>query len=306
MRIFHTQLAFIFLTVGLVSTPPVPASSASCNIVARVLESHASSRLETGDGLCQGQISSLESPVKVVCTVARKILWLHQPDDLNQCGQSYPTVRRCTNSTNVNCHGMRGETSSKPLLIGPYGEILAKAPSKLQWMIVTEADHYAIHVLGDKTWVFSSIQNSLKLPSVSSTGTIEIIIEAFAQNRVLSTSTTTFNLLELNEVQQVETDIHIVDRMQVSLSEKKVLKLSIYSHAGLIDDSISLVQKEISFHPNNPTNIRLLGDIYLESGLIDDANRSYQKSLEVASRNQDKFEIKRSEWGLRQILALKS
>ena len=304
MRIFPTPLAFFFLTVGFAYVPPVPAVSASCNIVARVMQSPAASHLKPGASLCEGQ-SIPSVSIRVACTSARKILWLQKTADLSQCGQSYPSVRRCSHSTNIFCNRMRGEISSKPLLVRPYGEMLSRTPSEIQWLPVQQADHYEVHVLGDKTQVFSSTQDSLKLPSITSTGTIEIIVEAFTQGRVLSTSTTTFNLLEPNEVQQVDADIDTIDRMQAPSNEKKSLKLSIYSHAGLLDDSIALVQKEILLHPNNPSNIRLLGDIYLESGLIDDANHNYQKSLEVASRNQDKAEINRSEWGLRQVLALR-
>lgn len=168
-----------------------------------------------------------------------------------------------------------------------------------------DADHYEVHVLGDKTWRFTSTQAHLKIPFISSTSSIQIIIEAFAQSSVLSTSTTTFNLLEANQFQQIKSDLYLIDWIQVSTDEKKKLKLSIYANAGLLDDSISLVQQEAIFHPGNPSNIRLLGDIYLESGLIDEANESYQQALEKASQVKNKVEISLAKRGLDQVIALK-
>jgi tetratricopeptide (TPR) repeat protein len=256
-----------------------------------------------GDALCQGQ-NFTGNPIRVACINARKVLWINKAEDLNQCEQSYPSIRRCSLNAKTSCKRIRGELSVKPLLIRPYGEILAKPPSELQWIAIKDADYYEVHVLGDKTWKFTSTQAHLKIPSISSKSSIQVIIEAFYQSRLLSASTTTFNLLEPNQFQQIKADLSLVDRIQVSIDQKKKLKLAIYSNVGLLDDSISLVQEEAILHPGNPSNIRLLGDIYLEAGLLDEANDFYKQALEKASKVQNKVEINLAKWGLDQVIAL--
>jgi hypothetical protein len=296
--------ACIFLASGFIGLSTDMASASSCSVVARVMRSSISSSYKLGDALCQGQ-SIRGNSIRVACLNARKVLWINKTEDLKQCEQSYPSIRRCSLNAKNTCKRIRGELSVKPLLIRPYGEILAKPPSELQWIAIKDADHYEVHVLGDKTWRFTSTQAHLKIPFISSTSSIQIIIEAFAQSNVLSASTTTFNLLELNQFQQIKADLSLIDRIQVSTDEKKKLKLSIYANTGLLDDSISLVQQEAIFHPGNPSNIRLLGDIYLESGLLDEANESYQQALEKASQVKNKVEISLAKRGLDQVIALK-
>jgi hypothetical protein len=304
MRIFPFQLAWIFLATSLF-VPSGTAEAASCSIVARVLQSSSGNRFKPGDGLCQGQTFSSSTPIRVACTGARKVLWLQKPDDLSQCKQSYPSFRGCLINSRVSCKIMRNDQAPKPFLIQPYGYVLAKSPSELKWTAIDNADSYQINIIGDKTWKFSSTQSYLKILSIASKNTIQIIIEAFAKKRLLSTSTTTFNLLDQKQIKTINADLTLIDSLRSSTQEKISLKLSVFSDLNLLNESISLISKEIFLRPNNPLNIRLLGDIYLESGLIDEANETYIVALKKADKAQDKTEISRSKWGLEQVLAFR-
>jgi hypothetical protein len=304
MRIFPFQLAWIFLTTWLF-VPSGTVDAASCRIVARVLQSSAGRRFKPGDGLCQGQTFSSLTPIRVACIGARKVLWLQKPDDLSQCQQSYPSFRGCLITSRLSCKLMRNDRSPRPLLVQPYGYVLAKSPSELRWTAIDDADSYQINIIGDKIWKFSSTQSYLKIPQIVSKNTIQIIIEAFAKKRLLSTSTTTFNILDQKQSKTIDTDLVLINGLKASTQDKIFLKLSILSDLNLLNESISLVSKEILLKPNNPSSIRLLGDIYLESGLIDEANETYIAALNKADKAQDKTEILRSKWGLEQVLAFR-
>jgi hypothetical protein len=296
--------AVIFLASGFLGFPTNMTPAYSCSVVARVIGSSPSSRHKLGAGLCQGQTFG-GNPIRVACLNARKVLWIKKTEDLNQCEQSYPSIRRCSLNSQTPCKRVRSELSVKPLLIKPYGEILAKPPSELQWITIKDADRYEVHVLGEKSWKFSSTQAHLKIPLIIGENSIQVIVEAFAQSHLLGTSTTTFNLLDSNQLKYITNDLNLIEKLNVSIHEKKALKLAVYCNAGLLDDSISLVQEETRLLPNNPSNIRLLGDIYLEAGLIDEANRNYQNALEKASKVQNQVEINRSKWGLEQVITLR-
>jgi hypothetical protein len=296
--------ACLFLASGFLGISTNRASASSCSVVARVMTSSIGSSYKLGDALCQGQ-KFTGNPIRVACSKARKVVWLNKTEDLQQCEQSSPSLRRCSLNAKITCRRIRGDLSARPLLIRPYGEVLAEPPLELRWIAIKDADHYEVHVLGDKTWKFTSTQALLKIPPIPSKSSIQIIIEAFSQGRLISASTTTFNLLEPSQFQQIKVDLNLIDRIQVSIDKKKALKLSIYSNFGLLDDSISLVQKEVMLHQDNPSNIRLLGDIYLEAGLIDEANKSYQQALDKATIVQNKDEINLSKIGLNEIIAFK-
>lgn len=298
------MFASVFLANSFLGLSSDRVSASSCSVVARVMTSSIGSSYKLGDALCQGQ-KFTGNPIRVACSKARKVVWLNKTGDLQQCEQSFPSIRRCSLNAKITCRRIRGDLSAKPFLIRPYGEVLAKPPSELRWIAIKDADHYEVHVLGDRTWKFTSTQALLKIPPLSSESSIQIVIEAFSQGRLISASTTTFNLLEPSQFQQVQVDLNLIDRIQASLDKKKALKLSIYSNFGLLDESISLVQKEVMLHRDNPSNIRLLGDIYLEAGLIDEANESYQQALNKATIVQNKDEINLSKNGLNEIIAFK-
>jgi hypothetical protein len=302
MRTVPLQLAWIFFATSFL-VPLKAVDAASCSIVARVLQSAVGSRFKPGDGLCQGQTFVSPTPIRVACTGVRKVL--QNPTDLFQCQQSNPNFRGCLINSRVSCKLMRNDRSPKPFLDQPLGYTLSKLPSMLKWTAIDDADSYQVNIIGDKTWKFSSVQNYLKIPVITSKSTIQIIIEAFSKQRLLSTSTTTFKILDQKQIKTVSADLVFIESLKIYTQDKISLKLSVLSSSDLLNESIWLVSKEIRLQPNNPLYLRLLGDIYLEAGLIDEANKAYTDALEKADKAQDKAEIVRSKWGLEQILAFR-
>jgi hypothetical protein len=258
--------------------------------------------LKPGDRVCRNQAIASPTRVRVACTTVRRVLWIENTADLSQCEQPLPLLRRCAISPTVACAPMRSELSqNKPLLLRPYGEILLSPPTAIEWAPVTGADRYAVTILGDKTWTLSSAQPHLTLLALSKSGSLQFVIEAFNQDRLLGSSTTTFNLLGAAQAKQVYADLAWVDQLPVTPEEKDTLRESIFSEAGLLENAIALAKRQAQAQPTNPVALRQLGDLMLEAGWLEDANAVYQKARAIATKIQNQAEIERSESGLRSV-----
>lgn len=301
MRIFSFLfISAIFLPVGLFAAPTPPV--AACTVVARVIGSKRP--FSIGQGLCRGQ--AIAFPVRAACNNApdnaRKVVRVSRTEDLDQCKQALPANRRFLGNPKSPYLRMRTEVSQvKPWLLKPYGENLLTSPSEIQWSPVAGADYYVVTAIGNKVWKSTSNRTRIHVPIIPGSS-VQIVIEAFAQARLLSTSTTTFNLLSVEQAKQVIDDLARIDQFQASLKEKDALRLSIFTDSRLLDESVQLVQNSLL---PNPTKRRLLGDIFLEAGLIDDASKSYLSVMEVADKISDREEIERSQRGLRLIVSWK-
>jgi hypothetical protein len=286
----------IFLPVGLFAAP-TPSVNA-CTVLARVIGSRRP--LTLGQGLCRGQ--AIVFPVRAVCNNARKVVWVNRNEDLDQCRQALPANRRFLGKPKSPYLRMRTEVAQvKPWLLQPYGETLLASPLEIQWSPVAGADYYAVTAIGNKVWKSTSYRTRIQVPTIPGSS-VQFVVEAFVQGRFLSSSSTTFNLLSMDQAKQVNDDLARIDQFQISLKEKDALRLSIFTDSGLLDDSVRLVQNSLLA---NPTKRRLLGDIFLEAGLIDNASTSYLSVMEVADKILDREEIDRSVKALRIIASWK-
>jgi hypothetical protein len=300
MRYFSFSLALIVSLGSLLKIPAVQAES--CQIVARVMQGFGK---ETGKGLCKNQSISFSSPVRAACTQNRGVVWIKTTDDLVQCESSQRADRPCSSVSQKSCTRKRSVLSSdKPRLIQPYGEILIQSPKQIRWISVPGADAYAVTVVGDQTWKFSTSQPVLNLPTLYSQNSIQFVIEAFTKGQLLATAVKTFNFLDINQRKQVNNDLAFIQSFQATPLGKDALRLSIYADAGLLDSSVALVQQQILKQPQNPSSVRSLADIYLDAGLYDEAFTAYGRAKAIALKVRNQDEVQRAEEGLRLISSL--
>jgi environmental stress-induced protein Ves len=303
MSVFRFHYACFFLLSGLLYAPIAQASTPprGCEVVGRVLES-SNFKLKPGDQICQNQVITSPARIKVACLAVRRVLWVEDVQDLNQCQQPLPPVRHCAIKPGVKCDPMRTEVSmNKPTLLRPYGITLLSAPSQIAWAPVTGAERYVITILGKRTSQLSSTEPQLNLPKLPESNTLQFVVEAFAQDRLLGSSITTFNLLSGAQAKQVNADLALIDQLQISPEEKTSLRLAIFAEAGLLDNAIVLAEKQAQAQPNNPVALRQLGDLMLDAGWLENANVAYQKARAIAIKINNPVEIERSESGLRFI-----
>jgi hypothetical protein len=299
MHNFSLPLALIVSLVSLLKIPAVQANS--CQVVARVMQGGQ----EKGKGLCKNQSIFFPAPVRAACAIARGVIWVKTSEDLVQCDSLQRVDRPCSSISLKSCARKRGILpSDKPRLVQPYGEILIQSPKQIRWMSVPGADTYAVTVLGDKTWKFSTSQPVLNLPTLSSQSSIQFVIEAFTRGQLLSSAVKTFNFLDANQQKQVNNDLAFIESLQTTPLGKDALRLSIYADAGLLDSSVLLVQQQILKQPQNPSSVRSLADIYLDAGLYNDAFTTYGKAKVIALKVRNQDEVQRAEEGLRLISSL--
>jgi hypothetical protein len=299
MHKFLFPLAFLVFACGLTEIRPVQAES--CTVVAQVMQGFGKA---SGKGLCKNQTISFPSPVRAACTKVRGVVWIQTSADLDQCESSQRVDRPCSSISQKSCSRKRGLLSNKPRLVQPYGEILTGLPRQIYWTAVSGADSYSVTILGDKTWKFSTSQPDLNLPSLSSQGSIQFVIEAFTRGQLLSTAVKTFNFLDFKELRQVNDDLTLVQKLPLTSLQKDSLRLSIYADAGLIDSSVALVKQQMLKQPENPSSVRTLADIYLDAGLYEEAFTAYGRAKAIALKVKNQDELQRAEEGLRLIATL--
>jgi hypothetical protein len=273
----------------------------SCTVVAQVMQGFGKA---SGKGLCKNQPISFSSPVRAACTKVRGVIWIQTLADLDQCESSRRVDRPCSSIAQKSCSRKRGLLSNKPRLVQPYGEILTGLPRQILWTAVPGADSYSVTILGDKNWKFSTSQPELNLPSLSSQGSIQFVIEAFTRGQLLSSAVKTFNFLDFKELSQVNDDLALVQKLPLTSLQKDSLRLSIYADAGLIDSSIALVKQQMLKQPENPSGVRTLADIYLDAGLYEEAFTAYGKAKVIAIKVKNQDEFQRAEEGLRLLASL--
>ncbi|MBW4550234.1 MAG: hypothetical protein KME35_03855 [Aphanocapsa sp. GSE-SYN-MK-11-07L] len=305
MSNFRFQLAFavLFLTNGLLYPAATHASTpaSGCQEVARVMQS-SNDQFKAGDKICRNQAIASPARIRVACKAVRRVVLVESLRDLYQCDQPLPLVRRCVMIPGAPCDPMRTRLSqNKPLLLRPYGVTLLSAPSQIEWAPVTDADRYAITILGERTSQLSSTEPQLNLPKLEGRNTLQFVIEAFRHDQLLGSSNTTFNLLGGVQAKQVNADLALIDQLPISPEEKTSLRLAIFSEAGLLDNAIALSQKQAQVQPNNPVSLRQLGDLMLEAGWLDEATDAYLKAKEIATKLRNQAELERSEAGLQLI-----
>jgi hypothetical protein len=289
----------LFVVSGFSGFTGVPVNSAeTCKVVARVLES-PDSPLKFGTALCIRQVFSYPKPVRVGCTIGQRVLWVKKSSDLSDCNEKLYNTRPYSPSSRQSLDRMRsGFTRSKPTIIRPYGDTLIESPKEIVWNAVNGADSYSVTVLGNQTQRFSVVQPQLNLLPISNTDSIQFLIEAFANKKLVSSSATTFTLLSFDEAQKVKKDLASIEEIKLPLQEQNALQLSILSNSELVDNSISLLYKQFKLQPKNPSLVRLMADVFLQAGLYDNASTAYAETKRVAVNLGDHEELKRAEYGL--------
>jgi hypothetical protein len=181
---------FLFVSLFVAPTPPVTA----CTVVARVISKRS---LPLGQGLCRGQ--AIVFPVRAVCNNARKVVWVNRNEDLDQCRQALPANRRFLGKPKSPYLRMRTEVAQvKPWLLQPYGETLLASPLEIQWSPVAGADYYVVTAMGNKVWKSTSYRTRIQVPTILGSS-VQFVVEAFVKGRFLSSSSTTFNLLSMDQ-----------------------------------------------------------------------------------------------------------
>jgi hypothetical protein len=284
-------------------TEPVN-SAETCRVVARILESPGSF-IKLGTGLCAKQVFSYPQPVRVGCVLGQKILWVQKTGDLSGCNEQLINSRPYSHSALQTLDRMRsGSTGTKPVILQPYGDTLMQSPPKVVWKAVNGADSYSVTILGNKTQKFSVVQPQLNLPPISNTDSIQFLIEAFANKKLLSSSVTTFTLISFNEAQKVKKDFASIEQINLPLQEKNALRLSVLANSELVDDSVALILNQVKLQPMNSSLVRLMADVFLQAGLYDNASTAYAETKRMAARLGDHEELKRAEYGLSLIASL--
>ena len=196
---------FVLFTVSVFSSfiPILPVNAAeNCNVVARVLES-PDNALKFGAGLCVNQGVSYSKPIRIGCLVGQKVLWVRRSSDLIDCNEKLNNTRPYSPSSRQLLDRMRsGLAQFKPTILMPYGDTLMESPNQIAWKAIGGADSYSVTVLGHKIQRFSVVQPKLRLSPILNTNSIQVLIEAFAGEKLISSSTTTFDFLSSNEAQK--------------------------------------------------------------------------------------------------------
>jgi hypothetical protein len=294
-------LTISFLTTGawLSSAMSVPART--CEVVARVMK--ATHEVQKGKAMCANQAIKLSTPVQVSCIPTQQLLLVENTDDLMLCKKEPKVERICSYKNREFCTPGRSEgEANKPVLLQPYGVVILPKPVTFRWTKVTGAERYRVIIEGDNSEPVKLITSntSLKINPTSGNKTISVIVQASVNNSYVANTVTTFDILSQKTSSEIANYLENTEHFSGSPSEKVLLKLSILTHYGLVDEGISLLSNQISSH-SSAQQVRTLANLYLSAGLIKEAKATYEKARSIAFKASDYVEIAKSEERIRLI-----
>ncbi|HEY9825502.1 MAG TPA: hypothetical protein V6D19_08650 [Stenomitos sp.] len=296
----HLQKLLVLLIslYSLCRVAPINAeTSQKCRVIGRVVE--GDSLVKAGTALCEGQNLIIKSPILVTCIPIRRTILLSEIKDIKQCDSKSQINRNCLTEIQSFCTRFRNHQSKKPILISPYGTTLEKNIEYITWKPVFNAQKYRISILSNADILqITANSNQAILPKIRPSSSVQIVIEAISKERVISTSSTTINILNSAQKEQLESLIQKIDSLNIEAQEKIKMKLSIFEKYNLIDRAIRIVSNSLDIYPSNPTLKRILGDLYLEAGFWKEAEINYQVAKKEAKISQDEKEYVLASLGL--------
>jgi hypothetical protein len=257
-----------------------------------------------GKKVCENQPIVVSSPLTVVCLVTQQVIWVTDPKDLARCSKAPQKLRSCNPQSRVYCSRVRtGEIANKPNLVKPYGVVLRSQPVQFSWIGVKGADHYRVVTEGvsiPRTVQFTSDrQIQLKLP----TGTIALVVQGMRGNEVIGSSVTTFDVIGIEGSSQLAQQLKLIDGFSGSPEENVLLKLSLFSSKGLVNDAILFLEQHQNLR-HSAILLRTLADLYLDVGQLDAAKKNYENAMVLAKQQNNYAEYSKARDGYHAVSSL--
>jgi hypothetical protein len=286
---------------------PIAEPSYGCEVTA-VVKASQDPRLRPGVRLCRNQAFRKPlSPVLITCTQDKKDFWLIYPEELSACASnvssksSLPSRDQFFRARGVN-------EQNKPSLIKPYGRFLVDTQPTIEWAKVPGAKSYSVLIWAKQRQIFQTENNSLSsssgMPVLLPGQTYTIIIKAIANGKTISKSISALNILSESQAKQIKKEVLEVDNSVATSKEKIYLRLSILSKYHLVDDSISLLEKQLGYNSNDAKFHRVLAETYFNVGLLYPAKQTYERAEVIANNTNDMTEYKLAKEGLKAVVAL--
>lgn len=300
-------LAFIIgILPNLLTVPPIEAGS-SCDVVATV-QSSKDVNFRPGIRLCRNQsFKRPSSPIWVACIDTQKSFWLQDLKELQNC--EVPLTSKSSlryNEQFFRARGVNGQ--NKPSIVRPYGRFIMTTRPTLEWLSVSGAKSYSITIWGIQRQTFQSVDTKLTpesgMPVLFPGQTYTIIVKAISGGRILSKSISALNILSDSQTKSVNNEFQIIDTSKINPIEKIYRRLSTLTKNQLLDDSIFLLERQLSLNPKDPKMYRVLAEVYLESGLLYKSKNAYEKAIELASNSSNIAEYKLAQNGLETLDSL--
>jgi tetratricopeptide (TPR) repeat protein len=303
------KLALAF-TIGilpnLLTVPPIEAVS-TCDVVATV-QSSKDVNFRPGMRLCRNQsFKKPSSSIWVACIDTRKSFWLQDLKELQNC--EVPLTSKSSLRYNEQFFRARGANGqNKPSIMRPYGRFIMTTRPTLEWLSVSGAKSYSITIWGVQRQTFQSLNTKLTpesgMPALSPGQTYTIIVKAISNEKILSKSISALNILSKSQTKSVNDEFQMIDASEINPIEKIYRRLSILTKNQLLDDSIILLERQLSLNPKDPKMYRVLAEVYLESGLLYKSKNAYEKAMELASNLSNIAEYKLAQKGLETVDSL--
>lgn len=300
-------LAFtIVILPNLLTVPPIEAGSA-CNAVATVQFSK-DVNFRPGMRLCSNQsFKKPTSPIWIACIDTRKSFWLVGAEELRNC--EVPLNSKSRLRYNEQFFRARGANEqNKPSIIRPYGRFMMTTQPTLEWLSVSGAKSYSVTIWGIQRQTFQSVDPKLTpksgMPVLSPGQTYTIIVKAISDGQTLSKSISALNILSEIQTKTVKNELQMIDGSELNPIEKIYRRLSTLSKNQLLDDSIILLETQLSVNSKDPKMYRVLAETYLESGLLYQSKSAYENAIELANNSNNIAEYKLAKSGLEVVDSL--
>jgi hypothetical protein len=287
--------------------PPIVEPSYGCEVTA-IVKASQDPRLRPGVRLCRHQAFRKPlSPILVTCTQDKKDFWLVYPEELSACASNVSSKSSLPSRDQF--FRARGITEQdKPSLIKPYGRFLVDTQPTIEWVKVPGAKSYSITIWAKQRQVLQTESNILSpssgMPVLRPGKTYTIIIKAIANNKTISRSISTLNILSDSQTKEIKQEVLEVDNSAATSKQKIYLRLSILSKYHLVDDSIFLLEKQLEYNSNDAKFHRVLAETYFNVGLLYQAKSTYERAEEIANNTNDKTEYMLAKEGLKAVVAL--
>jgi tetratricopeptide (TPR) repeat protein len=299
-------LVFIvgFFPIALISPT---LKSYACDAVG-VVQSSQDPKFSPGQRFCEKQtFSKPVAPILVQCSDTGKRFWLVYPSDLNRC--ALPLSSKSSLNGNEQIFKARSlSAQNKPSLTKPFGRFTRNLQPTLEWRSVPGATGYSITIWGDNRQIIQSPDTNLTaasgMPILSAGHTYTIIIKAIANGKVISKSISALNVLSETQTKEVKSKLLQIERGFTNSSEVTFRQLSVLSDYHLVDDSIALLEKQISSNSNNAKFHRILAENYFNVGLLYQAKQTYEKAEVIAGNTNNSTEYKLAKKGLKGVVAI--
>lgn len=225
--------------------------------------------------------------VNLLCFESQNRVVVEQRQPAAAICEQRPAHNVCRIERLWDCSRVRNLPGVQMATLRPYGLVHRQQRPKLSWQPVPLATHYRVLVRGSWERVTSKPELAFPAnePSLQPGQSYEILLSAFAGERLLATQSLNYHVLpqqELNQVAGILKQLENVDTPEdLALHDFQALFIGF----GLWDDALAVLNQQVKQGSLNPSLYRTMGDRYLELGLISQAQKSYAKAIQLSERN---------------------